>query len=188
MQNLRAKHAFLGYASEFWLKHTVDLGRKSRAWKVFIDLVTQDRAVAVKPWTADKLFMVNDPMIALFAVENEHLGVLRLLAAGPMTWRLLYAAQASPSFFEVYLTEGGGLSLYHFRLHLDWAFKYDNMYPGKRLFGLVFFWEDGFDTTLRYHAITNSVDSVEGPIDLAFHASMAQTLLAIMCAELKFTK
>ncbi len=172
VRSLREKHAFLAYASEFWLDHTVRLQKTSPIWHKFEALTTKGRNVAIKPWTDCKLtdeedFNVNAPNTGTvnYACDNEHLGVLRLLMNGysPLNF-LQKVAQASLPFVEVYLTENPCLSKTGFYYLLGSAVESNRTDTVRRLLGPVVQWEEKFadfppQTLLRYLIHTASLEN-----------------------------
>ena len=76
--NVQAKHAFLAYASQFWLNHTVTLSVKSPAWRKFTELIRLERIVVMKPWTSGEWADWENPngKVLQFILEHEHHALL----------------------------------------------------------------------------------------------------------------
>ena len=78
-QKLRVRYAFLAYASEYWLSHTVDFEESNtRTWSLWKHLLVTSNPLAQTPWTSDDWTWRTRPL-AQYIVENNHCALVRLI-------------------------------------------------------------------------------------------------------------
>lgn len=79
LERLRTSHAFLAYASEFWLHHTRTFAKdKTQSWNLWATLIHSEDSLAGLPWALDEWKMCSINVLEWISGHN-HEGLLSLI-------------------------------------------------------------------------------------------------------------